>query len=426
MKKIFLSAFAVFLSCVIGFIASLVIFGRSHNVHYSPVYEGGGKAYIFRGDYTSGQCWTVLNEFPNVTINSAGVKTIIGRSESDRITINIENPNKKTIHAEAAYNGEELTLEFRPTNITFDISEIKFGITSWLEDIFTGNSDIIVTVGFPETIYEVINIQQGSGTMQINDLYSRWYDVDIGSGKCEFNRPASGDFKSEVFELDLGSGTAVFSGMESKSFDIDIGSGNFTLDRLSGTGEIDMGSGKGSICFVDREETENGRNMHKIDIGSGNLTLYYPENGGVVLYSDIGSGKIDIDGFDYKKTINSSNCDELNQFVTGNGAVDLKVDMGSGMVTIKDSSSYTAPEITSEFKVYPSKDNGIASGYQDVTIVSGTDSEITVIIDDGELAETGILSEGGEFPGLEIAQVDPAAEVSAAGTISGDISQEAA
>lgn len=402
----------MFIACIIGFIATSIIFGSYAHVRYphTSVYESS-KAWIFRGDYSDDQSWTVVNEFPYVTVNSAGVKTLIGRSDTDRIKINVENPGKKTIHAEAAYDGEFLTLEIRPTNITFDISEIKFGITNWLEDIFTGNTDIIVTIGFPESIYNSVTINQGSGSMQINDLYSRHYDVNIGSGKCEFSRPASGDFKSDGFSLALGSGSAVFSGMESDYFDIDIGSGSFALDRLSGRGEIDMGSGKGSIFFCDKEITEDGSIKHKIDMGSGNLTLYYPEDGGVVLYSDISSGKIEIDAFDYKKTINQSNHDESNQFLMGNGAVNLNVDLGSGSITIKDTKSYSAPEIVSEFKVYPSSGNAAASSR--MTVITGTETEISAeIIDNGELGVTGILFEGGsasgiEFPGFEINQAEP-------------------
>lgn len=424
MKKIFLSAFAVFLVCIIGFVSSIIIFGRGYNHSYaSPVYESG-EAWVFRGEYASDQSWTVLNEFPYVTVNSAGVKTIIGRSETDRITINIENPNKKTVHAEAAYQGENLTLEFRPANITFDISDIKFGITGWLDDIFSGNSDIIVTVGFPETIYRSINIRQGSGAMQINDLYSRNYDVSIGSGKCEFSRPASGDFKSDRFIFSLGSGSAVLSGMESKSFNIRIGSGSFTLDRVSGDGEIDMGSGKGSIYFCDRPENENNEAKHELDMGSGNLTLYYPEDGGVTLDSDFGSGKIEIDAFDYKKTINNSNYNGAEAFVMGTGLVKLDADMGSGTVTIKDTKSYSAPEIVSEFKIYPAKDNTIMSSYQQVTIITGTELDPVDIIGGAEFAENGIFSEGGSENTSQIVTITPTEEIPSEEAVS-DVSQTA-
>ena len=424
--------------CIIGFVSSIVIFGHTVNIS-RPVYEYNSEAYVFRGDYSTDQSWTVLNEFRYVTVNSAGVKTIIGRSETDRITIHVENPNRRTVHAEAAYEGDNLTLEFRPTNITFDISDIKFGITNWLDDIFSGNSDIIVTVGFPATIYQSIDIRQGSGTMQINDLYSRSYDVEIGSGKCEFNRPASGDFKSNWFKLTLGSGSAVFSGMESDRFDIDIGSGSFTLDRLSGSGAIDMGSGKGSIYFCDKPENDDDEIEQELSMGSGNLTLYYPEDGGVTLDCTFGSGKIEIDGFDHKKTLNNSNYGENNHFVMGTGAIELDADMGSGTVTIKDTKSYSAPEIISEFKIYSSVDNAAASSIRDVLIITDSDQVLGEIIDNSEFTETGILP-GGEIPnspyfsGFEVIPNDPtnddsinaAEQASVEENTAEDISREAA
>ena len=216
--------------------------------------------------------------------------------------------------------------------------------------------------------------------------------------------------------------------MESDRFDIDIGSGNFTLDRLSGNGEIDMGSGKGSIFFCDKPNVDVIK--HELDMGSGNLTLYYPEDGGLILSNDIGSGKIEIDGFDHKKTLTGSSQDGLNQFAMGNGGVYLDIDLGSGTVTIKDTKSYSAPEITSEFKVYPAKDNTIMSSYQQVTIITGTELESADIIGSGEFAESGILAEGGLTSGsdntAQIITTSPTDEIPAEEAASEDVSQEAA
>lgn len=409
MKKVFFSALAFFIICCVCYKISTAILGSGYSYSsFYPVYNGeynhvtftdsGGKKQILNGDYNGDQSWTVVNEFPYVNLNSAGVKTVVGRSNTDRITINVENPTDKAIHAEAMYKGNVLTLEVRPTNVTFDISDVKFGIVSWLEDIFNGDSRIVVMIGFPETIYEEFCIQQGSGSIQVNDLYSRDYEFDIGSGTCEFNRPASGDFKSDRFKLTLGSGTAVFSGMESNRFDIDIGSGSFTLDRLSGDGEINMGSGKGSIFFCDKP-VDNGI-KHELDIGSGNLTLYYPEDGGVVLYSDIGSGKIEIDAFDYIKTITHSNQEDLSQFAMGNGAVDLDIDMGSGIVTIKDSKSYSAPEIISDFKVIP-KEGETYSDVQSTTTPDVSQPEPAEISQVEISGTVVVVPGGGEVPVVE-------------------------
>lgn len=355
MKKIFVTSCSLFLVCLIGFGVTALIFGREYRSdHYitdSSYFDNADyESSIFRGDYNASDSWTVHNKFPYVNINSAGVKTVIGRSNTEDIKIQLLNPNNKTVHVEAVYLGDELTIEARPTNITFDINNVEFGLINWLEDIFNGNSDVTVMIGFPEAIYTRIAIHQGSGSMQVNDLYSEYYSVHIGSGKCEFSRSFEGGFISSNFDLTLGSGTAVFDGMETEYFDIDIGSGKFNLNRLGGYGRIDMGSGKGEISFVEVPVSYRGDYTKHIDMGSGNLTLYFPENGGITIDNmDIGTGKVDINAYGAEKTFNSSNCDEVEEVVLGEGGGDLYIDMGSGNLAIRDSSAYTAPEIISEF-----------------------------------------------------------------------------
>lgn len=366
MKKVFLTSCSLFVVCLIGFAITALIFGKRYSSSYSYIDEVNYESVIFSGNYSCSDSWTVHNSFPYVNINSAGVKTVIGRSDTEDIKIGLDNPNNKTVHVEAVYTGEELTIEARPRNVTFDINNIEFGIMSWLEDIFSGDSDVTVMIGFPEAIYSRINIQQGSGSMQVNDLYSENYDVSIGSGKCEFSRSSEGGFVSNNFNLTLGSGTAVFDGMETEYFNIDIGSGKFNLNRLSGHGEVDMGSGKGEISFVERHVTnESCRNNKLINMGSGNLTLYFPADGGVTIDNmDIGTGKVDINAYGAEKTFNGSNCDEVDEVILGEGGGELDIDMGSGYIAIRDSGAYTAPEIISEFRVISIPDESGDIGFE--------------------------------------------------------------
>lgn len=410
MKKIFLSAFALFVVSAIGFFTSGAILGKRYNVNYHSYDEASYEARVFSGDYSASDSWTVLNRFPYVNINSAGVKTVIGRSGTDRITINLVNPSNKTVHVEAVYTGDQLTIEARPTNITFDLGDIQFGITNWLEDIFSGNSDVTVMIGFPEAIYDEVNIQQGSGTMQINDLYSRRYDVKIGSGKCEFNRSSSGGFISDRFELELGSGNALFSGMESEYYDINIGSGKFNLSKLSGNGYINMGSGSGEICFTndDGEGTE-----HEIDMGSGNLTLYFPSEGGFTLSEcEIGSGKVDINAYGAEKKLGRADSDEFGEITLGTGESKLEIEMGSGYIGLRDSSAYTSPEIISEFKIIDAAviDDGTESAVQITDIITSSDD--SMFASGSSVEETPIVVVGGENTSLfEIPSAPEAPEV---------------
>lgn len=427
MRKIFLSALSVFLVCLLCFGLSYWILGRRYYSSHESIYEPQRTSAIFRGEYSSDQQWTVLNEFPYVTINSAGVKTVIGRSDSDRITLNLENPGNRAVHAEAMYSGQNLTLEVRSTNVTFDITNMKFGVVSWLEDIFTGKTDIILTIGFPESIYDQINVRLGSGEMQINDLYSRNYDIEIGSGKCEFSRSSEAGFKSRRFDLDLGSGKAIFSGMETERYDINIGSGTFELAGLCGDGEIDMGSGVGSIAFCDKPDDDGKGGKHKLNMGSGGLALYYPCDSGVVLETKFGSGKITIDGFGVNKTVTASNNDEFDEIKLGAGISELKINMGSGNVTVYDDSAYKAPVIISEFKIFVIGDNNEQSEISSIIpaeVISGVD--ITSGTDFGILLEGGETANSSSYSVSEGEAVTTTSEPENGEFNASDVSQEAA
>lgn len=346
MKKIFCCALVVFFVSLIGFGVTYPFFGRYHYGSHTS-YIVYGERTIFSGLYIDSNEWTVLDEFPYVNINSAGIKTVIGRTSSDRITISLDNPNQRKIQVMAVYEGDRLTIEAHPDNITFDLSDVKFGIVSWLEDIFGGgeNAGVTLNIGFPENIYESINIKQGSGSMQVNDLYARYQDIQIGSGTFEFNRPSKGGFRSNSFNLDLGSGSATICGMETDCYDIKIGSGKFDLSNLCGEGEIDMGSGLGKIAFCDDGEHDVDR---EINIGSGTLSLYFPSACGMTLDTSIGSGSVNVNAFGITKKITSADDDDEIQL--GDGEGDLDIDMGSGRVDILDLSEYSAPTIVNRFK----------------------------------------------------------------------------
>lgn len=356
MKKLFLTSVVL---CILGLVCfgiSVGILGKRHSgSSYAYIdrseYYGNGVGTIFRGDYSSSASWTIMNKFPDININSAGINTIITRGESDRITVRLNDPDQKTVHVEAVYDGNRLTIEARSTNITF-VSDGTFGLVSWLEDIFTGSSsNTTVIIEFPEMLYNSLHIQQGSGSMKVHDLYAEYNNIHIGSGSFEFLRRSAG-FVASTFEFELGSGKAVISGAQAEHYDIDIGSGSFDINGLSGYGIINMGSGSGSIAY---KEYNGGCDL---DIGSGNLRLFFPENSSVEINADIGSGKISIDACDIKADINSHNDDEY--FHLGDGEYPLNIEMGSGKISILDLSEYAAPEITTI----------VISSYEGTTLIS--------------------------------------------------------
>lgn len=394
MKKIFVTSVVL---CVISFICfgiSTLIVGRNHNAYTSHVYYespnnyGTEKGTVFSGDYSTSGTWTILNQFPDININSAGINTIITRGESDRIRVRLDNPDQKTIHVEAVYAEGSLTLEARSTNITF-ISDGEFGLVNWLEDIFAGkSSEVTVIIEFPETKYESLNIQQGSGSIKVHELYADYNKFHIGSGSFEFLRRSKG-FVSNYFGLELGSGSAVISGMQTESYRIDIGSGKFDINGISGEGEIEMSSGSGSIAY--KEYNGDG----ELDIGSGSIKLYLPDNSSVEINADVSSGSVSVDACGVKNTITSQRDDET--VCIGDGEYSLVVDMSSGHASILDMHTYPAPVI---------EEIVISSYYDDTsssdTVSSSSSSRQTEQSTDIILPATAESSEPDSFSSTEL------------------------
>ena len=196
----------------------------------------------------------------------------------------------------------------------------------------------------------------------------------------------------------LGSGSAVISGAQTQSYNIDIGSGNFNINGLSGDGVIDMGSGYGTIAYKEY----NGD--CKVDIGSGTLKLYVPEESNIEIGADIGSGSVNIDASGVSTKLNSSNDDE--PVIIGNGEHPLFVDMGSGRVYVFDLSAYTKPVIN---EIVIPEENSPQSSIQQIGSVIIVD-ENTSIVSGIEIAEVipSVIPGGSDQPEFSSTFIDNA------------------
>lgn len=402
MKKLF---FTSIIFCLVSFILFEISAGisgvrhRSSNTYYYDTnynYSSNSGA-IFSGDYSNSGRWTVPNNFSDININSAGIDTVITRGESGDIKVRLDNPAGKDIHVEAVYYDNSLTIEARKTNITF-LPNVTFGLVSWLDDIITGESSKpVVIIEFPEVKYDSLNIQHASGSMKVHELYANQNSIHIGSGSFEFLRRSEG-FVSDAFDLTLGSGSAVVSGIQTQNYNIDIGSGSFNINGLSGSGQIDMGSGSGSVAYK-----EYNRDC-TVDMCSGSLKLYVPEDSSMAISADIGSGSVNVDACGISTKLNSNNDDE--SVIIGSGEHSLFVDMGSGRVSVFDRSAYSEPVIKDI--VIPA-DEGASSSIRNVdsvTIVDGDTSVISGIV----IAEVipSVIPGGSEQPEFSSTFIDSA------------------
>lgn len=338
MKKLFFAAIPICLVSYILFGISIAIMstkrynGSVANSSYAVSYDYGMVTYIDETVSGTGK-WTLEDVKPNVTLQTSGVKAYVIQSVDEYIHLYV-NGNNIAVKAETESNT--LELEIHPPEITFgDI--INFGQILWNEDIFHGSPSAEAVIAFPKLIYDSLEIQHGSGTLMVDGFNAADNDFDIGSGRFEFSK--SDQYFANHFDINLGSGSAIINNMQTRAYRINIGSGSFDFNGLSGCGSIDMGSGKGNIAFYENTAQYSGR----LDMGSGNLTVFLPDEYGCALDMDIGSGSIDIDAYGKKATFKDDDYTELGND-DGSGS-SFEIDMGSGKVYIRNTSAYTMPEM---------------------------------------------------------------------------------
>ncbi len=330
MKKLFFSAIPICLVSYVLFGISVAIL-RTRPSESASVEEYVECQYI--DDIVTGTGeWTLTEVIENVRLRTSGVGAYVIQSEDEFIHLRVNSSGK--IAVKAGRDNNTLDLEIHPPEITFD-NIMEFGQILWNEDIFHNSQSAEVIIAFPKLIYNSLEIQHGSGTLMVDGFNAEYNDIDIGSGRFEFRN--NDQFKAERFNVNLGSGSAVIGNMQTRSHYINIGSGDFNFYGLSGHGEINMGSGKGSIAY-DKLENED---LNQLDMGSGNLSLYLPDDYGCALDMEFGSGSVDVDAYGVKKTFNEDESINLGNVEDNDNA--FYIDMGSGKVYVRNMSAYTVP-----------------------------------------------------------------------------------
>lgn len=336
MKKLFFSAIPICLVSYVLFGISVAILStRPRQDTYYDTFDTETEyvecQYIDETVNGTG-AWTLTEVMPNVRLRTSGVGAYVIQSADEFIHLRVNSSSKVTVKASSEY--DTLDLEIHPPEITFgDI--IDFGQILWNEDIFHGSQSAEVVIAFPKLIYNSLEIQHGSGTLMVDGFNASRNDIDIGSGRFEFRK--SDQYISNNFKVNLGSGSAVIGNMQTKAYYINIGSGSFNFYGLSGNGNIDMGSGKGSIAY-DRDASVYSGGL---DMGSGNLSMYFPDEYGFALEMDFGSGSVDVNAYGIKKTYNDYDYIDLGN-ADGSGSR-FDIDMGSGKVYVRNTSAYTVP-----------------------------------------------------------------------------------
>lgn len=352
MKKLFLSAIPICLVSFILFGITTAILGTKSrgNANYVSQVDEVGQAYnqYISETVTNLGEWTLTDAVrPSVSLHTSGVNAYVIQSSDDDIHVRVTSNSSSSVHIDAHSEGATLNIEVCPPNVIFD-GVIDFGKIFWLDDIFHGSPDTEVVIAFPKLFYDELYVEHGSGTLMIDGFNSRYNNFDIGSGRFEFSK--SDQFTAEMFDVNVGSGNAVISNMQTKHYNINLGSGHYDFNGLSGTGDINMGSGNGNIAYSeltvdDGNGDEGGDTVCDLNMGSGTLNLYFPDDDSCYLYTEIGSGSVNVNAYGIEKKLTLSS-DEDELLLGASEYPDCyNIDMGSGKINIRNTSEYTMPTL---------------------------------------------------------------------------------
>lgn len=370
MKKVFIKSLVICVACFMCAGISRIVFGeRSSGYGSDTVAESSYDIEYVNEDIYQSTSWSMAPA-AYLSLNTSGADVKVVPADGDEIGLDVTVPEGEHIVVRAYVEDEVLIIEIRPNNVTF-FGDIDFGTVDWLEDIFHGTSDIKAEISLPQTIYESLKCRLGSGKLSLTEPAARYYDINIGSGNfqmignrdfsaynCDIDLNSgsaavsnvkagsynieinSGDFQmdgdenfsADIYSVELNSGKAVITNMAAHGYDIDIGSGRFDYSGMSGGGTVNMGSGKGTLAYSDYFD------FTELDIGSGSVDVYLPENGAVIS-AEIGSGSVTVNGFGINNTLHDG-----DEITVGSGGNTYAVDMGSGSVTFREIKDYTAPE----------------------------------------------------------------------------------
>lgn len=207
-----------------------------------------------------------------------------------------------------------LTIDAGSGNITMESLEAD----SLVIDSVSGN------VKLSSLNLEKLKLDGGSGNLTFKDIDAGNLIANVGSGNVSLN-----GINSSSISLEISSGNLKAEQYVAETFTFDISSGNVKL--VDGRAKIDGKSSSGEITI----EAEDLFYDTTLKTGSGNVKISLdnePRSLEVDYKGGSGSGTINIDGFDYDHKSNDR--DRLEGRI-GSGDIKLKVTTGSGNFSLK-------------------------------------------------------------------------------------------
>lgn len=185
--------------------------------------------------------------------------------------------------------SNKFKVETNNKNINYKIDNNKLFITETKYNFFNkkNSSDLIIYVPNYLT-FDNVNIENGAGKININELYTKKLYLDLGAGKVKANNlTVLNDTK-----IDGGAGEINITNSKINNLDLDMGVGKLSLtSKITGNNEIDAGIGELNLNLVGNSNDYR----IKLDKGIGSATIDNQKMKSETYYGT-GSNSIDIDG----------------------------------------------------------------------------------------------------------------------------------
>lgn len=348
--------FGIFIPlCIFSFIAfgvSAAVLGTGYG---STDYAEASMEYDALISAGSGSSWEINEGYTNIRLDAGAynITFVPGEAGDDTTYFYAERSsnNYGDIYTDVVGDTLEITIGNSYLNFGFDYLERLFEAIrtgEGFDNIFSGCSLNIVV---PPRIYESIEVNIGSGRLEMTDINAQSNTLYLNSGMLSY---VSGtDFIADSMDIEVGSGYIQANGMHTREYDIDINSGTYEIFGLSGDGEIDVNSGSGTIEFYRLDGDCD------VYMNSGTLGIYVPYNASAKLTADINSGGVYVSAEESDSRMRDGDIITL-----GGGEYEMNLTLNSGRVTVSALSYAESEAVTPDL---PQIDFGIVANGDSLT-----------------------------------------------------------
>ncbi len=218
----------------------------------------------------------------------------------------------------------EITINGGNINLGFDYLDRLFEAIRTGEGFDEIFAMCTLTVTVPPRVYESLDVNIGSGSLEIVNINAQSNTVCLNSGKISYFN--DNDFTADSIGIEVGSGYIQAYGMHTREYDIEINSGKYEIFGLSGEGSIDVNSGNGNVDFYRLDGNCD------VYMNSGTVDIYIPYNASARLAAGINSGGVYVNSAE----IGSTRMRDGDIVTLGGGEHEMNFTINSGTVSVSE------------------------------------------------------------------------------------------